>query len=650
MRTLRKTGSAAAPHRRLLPLLGWSLAALCLAWGGSAAAGEVDFYAVLDKQEMGIDDSLTLTVTISADAGRLNEESLRLPDSQDFHVESRSQSTQMSFDMRPGAPSSFRQVRVITMLLAPKKLGTFTFTPGRLVVRGKAYETGALQVRVVQGGGQAAPSRPQANRPPANPFAGLGDDDADALSQLFGGERPAADSDLYLRAVIDKRQPFVGEQVTLSTYLFARVGAEVSGVDNPKMPKLDGFWAEDLESPRTLEGELKVIDGVNYRVFLVRRQALFPLRSGKLTIDPMELDISTGMGFGFGFGALSGRKVHRAAPALALEVQPLPANPPAGFDGTSVGQWHLSAEATPSQVKLGEPVMLKVILEGTGNLHGAGLVRLPPIHGFKTYDPTSTEKGAANKKVFGGKRTLEYLLMPEQTGTFEIPGLRFVYFDPAQRQYQVAQTDPISVRAEAGSGPTVASGGGAVGAAERAVNVLGGTGLRPLRYKGELTPAAAPLYLRPFFWPAASAPVLLWALGLVYSAGRAALRQSDPNSRQRSAGARARKRLRKAQQLLEQSQPDAFYAEVSRALHDYLGDKLGSPVLGLTRAELTARLQAAGLAEDCGRELAAVLDTCDAGRFSPGGSGNAAMEKLWQRALALMDAVEAARLSKEVRP
>ncbi len=83
-------------------------------------------------------------------------------------------------------------------------------------------------------------------------------------------------------------------------------------MDAVTMPKLDGFWTEDVETPKELTGETRTVDGVPYRAYLLRRLALFPVKSGPREIGSVEADITTGFLF-------AGRREHRASPAAHLE-------------------------------------------------------------------------------------------------------------------------------------------------------------------------------------------------------------------------------------------------------------------------------------------------------------------------------------------
>ncbi|MBI5548024.1 MAG: protein BatD [Deltaproteobacteria bacterium] len=631
-------------------LLTGLLAALAPA---GAAAADVEFFATTDRDEMGLDETLTLTVTVALDAGAGSEgEELRLPEAPDFEVLSRSKSQQTSFVMGRGPPS-FRNSRVFSLILQPRHAGTCVIPPGRLVYRGKTYETGALRIKVVAGGvsrpGRRQPPPSTANpSQPFNPFGQLGNilggQDPDAqelLNEFFGGGHPqASDSDLFLVAYLDKKQAYLGEQVTLAIYLYSRV--DVTGIDGFKMPKLDGFWSEDTDTPKAqITGEPTTYDGISYRRFLLRRSALFPLKAGKLTIDPVEVEISTG----FSLIIDGGRKLKRKTQTTSLEALPLPPGAPAAFETPNVGQWRLSAEASPTHVQLGQPVMLKITLEGAGNLHDVVSPRLPAIPGVTAYEPTLNEKTAMTKGRFGGRRVLEYLLKPEQSGAFEIPSLALHYFDPVAREYKAASTQAIPVRVEAGAGAAAGQAGGnrVALASPSGTNVLD-QGIRALRFKGDLHRPAPPLYRRPFFAPIAAAPILLWLALATAGLLRSSL-QPSAGSIQRGLAGKARRRLKVARALLKAKRPDEFYAEVSQALHCYLAARLAAPVAGLTRTDLSAKLAAAGAKPEIVAGVTALLDTCDAGRFAPGGSTSATMERVLESAEGLMVVLDGSRLA-----
>jgi hypothetical protein len=63
-----------------------------------------------------------------------------------------------------------------------------------------------------------------------------------------------------------------------------------------------------------------------------------------------------------------------------------------------------------------------------------------------------------------------------------------------------------------------------------------------------------------------------------------------------------------------------FYAEVEKALLQFVQAKLGAPVAGLTRDALSGHLNSAGVSGECQERIFRVLDACDLARFSPSGA------------------------------
>ncbi len=62
----------------------------------------------------------------------------------------------------------------------------------------------------------------------------------------------------------------------------------------------------------------------------------------------------------------------------------------------------------------------------------------------------------------------------------------------------------------------------------------------------------------------------------------------------------------------------AFSAEVDAAVAELLSVRLGTPVTGLTREALRARLAEAGAPPDFQARVVRVQDSCDEVRFAPG--------------------------------
>ena len=611
--------------------IGSALAALLVA-SAVLAAEEVQVSARADADEVALDGTLNLQITATV-SSKGDQAELTLPDLKDFDVVSRSQSEQVAFTFLNGAPT-FRRTTVTTVKLAPRREGQLAIEPARVTYKGRTYTTQPISIRALPPGQTPAPkARAQATPPPPLPDPFTEDGALDPFQDVHPQSR-----DLVLRASVDRERPFVGEQVTYSLYLLARVN--VSGIDKLQLPRLDGFWSEEIEAPQQLVGEARIIDGVPYRAYLLRKRALFPLRAGKVQVEPAEVEVMTGFGMLF-----SRSSTRRSSQPVALDVQPLPeARKPAGFDAGNVGSWTLTASVDPVAVAVGQPVTFKVVAQGRGNVRNLALPKLGQIPGLRSYDATSNDKESIEQGQVTGTRTIEQLLVPERTGAIEIPSLSMDVFDPAQKTYREVRTDPI--RLEVHAAPANAS----VGSQVPAQNLLAAGGLRPIRLRMTRASVEPPPWTRGWFWPLlAVGPV---GVALVAGAGRLRrLLARDPaEERVKKARSAARARLRGAEALLEEQRRGSgsaadFHAEVARALTGYLADKQGIAVAGLTREELGRALLDRGHPPGTVRAVLGVLDECDRARFAPGGSDLPSQEARLERAGRLLGELEKVRRS-----
>lgn len=609
---MRRTGS---------PRLGGALG-VALLLASSAAWAQARFYQTVDRTEVGADDNVQLTVVVT---NAPQSARLELPDTRDFEVLSKFQSSQSSFSFGSSGGPQITQTQKYTVVMRPLRTGALVIPPSTLETGdGHPLKTEPVHIHVhaghVDDPNTARRQRPDAD---ADPIAqlqrqmqqqvrqmqqqmGAGfDDPFDDQSDL---QVPHSDSDLFVRSTLTPASVYVGEQATLSISIYSRV--DISSVDGITMPKLDGFWSEDIDSPSQLSGEQRVIHGVPYRAYLLRRKAVFPVKPGLLTVDAPEADIATGFFF-------SNRRVHRVGNQTTLLVKPLPPGAPKGFSSTSVGQWRLTSDASASEVALGQPVTVHVTLEGTGNLKNVTVPRLTGPAGLRIYDPTTTDKVGVSGGKVSGRRTQEYLVMAQQTGTFTLPAVELPYFNPKTQAYEIARTAPITFHVVPGQGGATSIANGHPTAPETSgvKNVLAATALHPLRYQATFERPRPPIWRERFFLPLVFLPLGLWlAVGFV-----GALKgRTSPEDGSRRLAKEARARLASAQKLERTGSPEAFYGELERALLGFMESKLKIPVGGLTREGLNVRLAEARIPAAQQARILQVLDACDLGRFAKG--------------------------------
>jgi hypothetical protein len=280
----------------------------------------------------------------------------------------------------------------------------------------------------------------------------------------------------------------------------------------------------------------------------------------------------------------------------------------------------MSREATQTHVALGEPVQVKVRIEGKGNIQA---VTAPPLNAppaLHAYDPETKDSSEVKGNALLGQRSLEYTLVPQQTGTFELPAMKLEYYDPATKAWQESSVDPISITVTPGVNGATASAvpSAVVTGPDGPKNQLVAGGLKSLRHSARFLEPAPPLFARAFFAPVTLAPVGLWLLFWTWGFLRSAFEQDTPETRKKKQARAARKRLAAAAKVMKSGSPAHFYAEVEKALLSFLEARLATPVAALTRPQLAGALERAGIVEAERNRILAVFETCDMGRYAPG--------------------------------
>jgi hypothetical protein len=626
------------------------LAALCwpvvLATPRALAQGGASFTAQVDRDASVLGESIVYEVTLSISDGRV--QSYRAPDFRGFRVlgEYPSQSTQIQMG---GGASVMRTVYSWRYELSPAESGRLTIGPARVKIGNRELRTSSITISVDSGAlspsgrAGAAPDPGRPGRPGAAPSRRRQPRFSHPFDDLFGRPDepptvvpPATGEGSFIRVVPDKQKVFVGEQVVVQWFLYLTDRQDKYQLVTE--PRTDGFWSEELAMPSN-QGSLaltqEAYQGRMYLVAPLMRKALFPLQSGKLTVTPLESEISQVDIFG-----RQARTQRLKAEPLTIEVQPLPtAGQPPGFDPSAVGQFTLEAKLDRTRVAVGEAVTVKLVITGAGNLRKLAPPTLSGLDGWRTYDPKMDVK-VENTDGISGVKTVEYLLLPQRPGITTIPALSLAYFDPAQRRYAVARTAPLRLEAvgDARAAQAGAPGGGGLPAGVMAgvENVLPAE-IRPPRATARLTrDLGTTFHGSPAFLLVVLLPPAGLGLTVMVERLRARMGRDTERGRRRKTRALVQGHLRAAAAELDRGHGPGFFMEIDRVLGSVLNARLQRPVAGLSRAELADELTASGLSPALGQRVVSELEACDRARFAPGSATPAEMRATLDRAAELI--------------
>jgi hypothetical protein len=155
-------------------------------------------------------------------------------------------------------------------------------------------------------------------------------------------------------------------------------------------------------------------------------------------LDPMLPDV-------FASGRVVQRDVTLRAGAAKASVRALPsAGRPDDFTG-AVGQFEVDASLAASALRQGEPVDLQVKVKGEGNFERFTARGLPDSDGLRTYAPQSAFR-ASDGLGLRGTLTLTQPIAAKQSGDYELPSVRFSYFDPARAEYVTKLGPALAVK------------------------------------------------------------------------------------------------------------------------------------------------------------------------------------------------------------
>lgn len=566
---------------------------------GLAHAAEVQINATLGRNQIEVGQSVYLQVEVSTEGGRIAEP--RFGQLEGVEVSSRGSSSGMSIEISAGRRMR-RSTKTFTYVLTPRKAGEHT-----------------LELSVEVDGRRYAPETPPK-------LLAVGEDFVPKVEEARPGDKPtAADSEVIVWPVVDKAKAYVGEQIVYELQIWERARGNLS---IGSAPTFKDFWSEDLDTQkqqRRRQTSRELLEGVPYRVHKTLRRALFPQKTGTLTIGGPEVQLQELSGPFFGG---SGPPRSYLGRSLAVEVLPLPAEgQPPDFRPNNVGQFRIASEVDRAKLVQGEALRLSVRISGTGNIPLVELPELPEMPGLRSYEPKpETPKLSLGQARLKGSRVYTMLVVADEAGALEIPAIELHYFDPAAGRYAVSTSKPIRLEVEANPDaqptPTSASpsetGAGEGGEDDELLAPpIAGSSLE------RVTPRERWLDARRWWIGSLASPTLL-GLGWLGLRLRERLGPDDATRARSRELARRRELLNEANVAVDSG--EGFYPTLASLLQTAAVVRAGPEGVGLTRARLMQLLRDQGVEGDDVETLGGLLEACDAARFGAG-EGDAATRR-----------------------
>lgn len=264
------------------------------------------------------------------------------------------------------------------------------------------------------------------------------------------------DQDLFLDVEATPISPYLQSQVLYTLRLYRKVDIAQAKLSDPELPDA---VIEKLDEDSNYATK---VNGVDYSV-TERKYAIFPQKSGKVTIKPLvltaEVVVNAQHGFSGFFNSTQTKRV--TSKEITLDVKPAPAS----FTGThwlTAEQLEIKQEWSGDfeQMKVGEPLTRTLSLLAKGATVGS----LPELNSTKTDERLKTypdQPILKEQKTTDGLlafREEKIALIASKTGSYTLPAIKIPWFNTQSKKMEIATIPETTITVAAGAtAPTVST-------------------------------------------------------------------------------------------------------------------------------------------------------------------------------------------------
>ena len=553
---------------------------------------------------------------------------LRVPEISDFDVLfGPSTSHSSSFQIVNGKATSNTQI-TYTYMLAGREPGTYTIAPATITISGDKYTSNSVQIEVL----------PQDKTASSNSTTTSSNQ---RVNNSSVGE--VSNEQIFVKQHFSKVKVYEQEAIEVVYKLYTRV--DVVQVGGVKFPEFKDFYVQDVELDNNRPWQVEHVDGYNYNTIVLKQCVIFPQHSGKFNIDggnvEVVLRVRTSSSrhqsiFDDFFQSYQDVKRNLKFSGNTITVKELPANAPAGFNG-AVGSFTLNSSISSEDIKVNDALTMKLKISGTGNIK---LLKTPEVKfplDFDVYDPKMDVKVKPASNGQTGYKAIEYVAIPRFGGNFEIPSVKFVYFDVNKGSYQTLNTPVYKINVDGNA--TSTSGTTVVSPTVNKENVKQlSTDIRFIHtdIEKDLNKKSSHFAFSSSMYVYLLTPLFIFIIVLLLLQKQAKENANVALRNTKRANKVAKKRLKEAQKCLKAGEKSKFYEETMRALWGYIADKLTIPVSELTKDNVQEKLTSHSCDEELIKEFLSCLSDCEFARFSPVVDDSLSMDNIYNRAADLI--------------
>lgn len=473
-----------------------------------------------------------------------------------------------------------------TYVIEPNTIGTYTISGATIQLNGEKLTSNSVKINVLK-----------AVDIPPNP------NDPNYIAQ----------QNVHLVAEVSKTQPYVGEGIYVEYKLYVSENISVKDFSVTETPQYNGFWNQDI-TINNLQIKPGIYNGENYRSVVLKKALLIPTKSGKLLIEPMEMDILIGVPTGRGdfFGNPITRNLTKVFSSAKrdITVKQLPLqNKPENFNG-AVGEFDFTITSSKNDLKANESSLIKVAVTGKGNLKLFEIPKIETPKELEIYTPEHKEVVSTTLNGIQGSVYDLYTVVPQFKGKYKIPKVSFSYFNPSDKKYKTITTEDLFVNVLEGKEIVTTTNN-----IKKDVAVTGAN-FRYIQTKTVFEPIHKEDFFKSnLFYIFLLLPLIAIPIGIIiYTISEK--RNSDlVGVKQRKADRLVRKYLSEAKKQL--GKKEEFYIALEKALHNYLKAKLQIETSEISRDNIIEILNSKRVNNTTIKAFIGVLNDCDFARYTP---------------------------------
>ena len=546
----------------------------------SLVAQEATLKAKVSKNKLGVNQRLRIEFSIDKQGG----DNFSPPKFTNFKVVGGpSQSVSQSWI---NGKVTFSQS--YTYIIQPKRKGAFSIASASIKIGGKFIKSEPVKVIVLD-----------AVEIPKNP------NDPNYVAQ----------QNIHLVAEISKANPYVGEGIYVEYRLYVSENVSVYDTSISEAPKYNGFWNQDIKV-NGFPVKMGKYNGENYRYIVLQKALLIPTKTGKLSIDPMRMDIVIGVPSGRAdfFGNAITKNIRREFASTKKIIRPksLPLEgKPANFAG-AVGDFNFNVALSKDILKANETSQVQLKISGKGNLK---LFELPTVETpaeLEMYQPERKERVRVNASGISGAVTDTYTVVPLYKGKYKIPSISFSYFNPKEKKYKIIATEDFFVDVQEGKELITVD----TSSVRKQEVVSTGKNFRYIATKTNfISTKKIDFFKSNLFYILFLLPLIAIPIGVFIGKKNEERNNDILGNKTRKAEKLAKKYLSKAQKQL--GKKEAFYEALERALHNYLKAKLGVETAEISKERITEILKGKNVEAAAIHQFIEVLKNSDFARYTP---------------------------------